>query len=171
MIVMHTNKRVAASGRDRLSDSADIWDIARSVLIMGNTNDESNTKYISHEKNSYGRPISTALCCIDQHGLYRVGTTDKKDYDFIHERDKHAGGRIPIQRDAAKDFICDTLKQHGGEMESKQLEAVAAQNDIASWTYQKARQALVSEKLIEKTSSGYGANYRTYYRLTEQRTM
>lgn len=167
LIVMHTNKRTAASGRDRLSDSADIWDIARSVLIMGNCIDEFNTKYISHEKNSYGRPISTILCCIGDRGLYRVGTTDKRDYDFIHERDRHAGGRVPAKRDAAKDLIITTLRQNGGSMDAKQLESVASQNDIASWTFTKARQDLVAEKRIEMTSTGYGANYRTQYKLIE----
>ena len=35
LISMHTNKRANVSGRARLADSSDIWDIARSVLMMG----------------------------------------------------------------------------------------------------------------------------------------
>lgn len=168
VIIMHTNKRQSAWGRDRLSDSADIWDVARSVFIMGNCNDENRTRYISHEKSSYGEPILTSLCCIDSHGLYKVGTTDKRDYDFIHERDRHAGGRPPMQRDAARDFIIITLKDNGGSMESKLLESAANQNGITTWTFQKARQELVSEKIIEKTSTGYGKNYRTEYSLSQR---
>ena len=34
LIAMHTNKRSNVSGRARLADSSDIWDIARSVLMM-----------------------------------------------------------------------------------------------------------------------------------------
>ena len=35
LISMHTNKRPGVSGRGRLADSSDLWDIARSVLMMG----------------------------------------------------------------------------------------------------------------------------------------
>lgn len=31
MVICHTNKRKGAFGRDRIADSADLWDIARSV--------------------------------------------------------------------------------------------------------------------------------------------
>lgn len=33
LIVVHTNKRQGVYGRNRIADSADVWDIARSVLI------------------------------------------------------------------------------------------------------------------------------------------
>ena len=39
LIVVHTNKRQGVYGRNRVADSADIWDIARSVLIAGCTRD------------------------------------------------------------------------------------------------------------------------------------
>ncbi|MFR5991320.1 MAG: hypothetical protein ACLUGP_13515 [Faecalibacterium prausnitzii] len=52
---MHTNKRANVSGRARLADSSDIWDIARSVLMMGR--DKNSEKlYLSHEKSSLLRP-------------------------------------------------------------------------------------------------------------------
>lgn len=35
IVVCHSNKRKGASGRDRIADSADLWDIARSVLMAG----------------------------------------------------------------------------------------------------------------------------------------
>ena len=39
IIIVHTNKREMAGGRNRASDSSDIWDIARSVIFVGDTND------------------------------------------------------------------------------------------------------------------------------------
>ena len=35
LVVVHTNKRQGVFGRNRIADSADFWDIARSVLIVG----------------------------------------------------------------------------------------------------------------------------------------
>lgn len=35
LMVVHTNKSTNTSGRKRLSGSADLWDVARSVMIMG----------------------------------------------------------------------------------------------------------------------------------------
>lgn len=167
LIVMHTNKRFGASGRDRLADSADMWDIARSVFVMGNTHDEDRTRYISHEKSSYCQPVSTTLCRIDSHGLYRVGETDKTDYDFIRERDKHHGGRPPAQREEAKEIIRIALKQNEGRMDCKTLDSVRKQNDIAKNTYEAARKELQDQGFIRRGSSGHGKTYQTYYELIE----
>lgn len=35
LIIEHTNKQSGVYGRRRIADSADIWDISRSVLIVG----------------------------------------------------------------------------------------------------------------------------------------
>lgn len=161
VVIMHTNKRAGASGRDKLADSADLWDIARSVFIMGSTRDEFDTRYISHEKSSYGKPISTALCCIDKHGLYRTGSCDKKDYDYVYERDRHGGGRPPVQREEARDVILDILSS--GKMDSKTLESVAKQNGISKQTFTRARQELEESKQIRKIKSGSGKDYRVEY--------
>lgn len=49
ILVMHTNKRDnIGSFRDKLSDSADIWDIARSILAVGRNSD--GECFITHEK-------------------------------------------------------------------------------------------------------------------------
>ena len=61
LISMHTNKKQGVSDRARLADSSDLWDIARSVLMMGR---DRNTKqiYISHEKSSYSSPPRRHSC-------------------------------------------------------------------------------------------------------------
>lgn len=166
-VIMHTNKRQAASGRDRLADSADIWDIARSVFIMGNCNDEDHTRYISHEKSSYCEPIPTTLCRIDRTGLYKIGETDRKDYDFIHERDRHGGGRPPMQRDAAEQFITDAIRKSGGEMSGQQLSLLAEQNDIRQSTFAAARANLTKAGLLTVTHSGRRSHHITMYKLKE----
>lgn len=167
LIVMHTNKRFGASGRDRLADSADMWDIARSVFVMGNTHDEDRTRYISHEKSSYCQPIHTTLCRIDSHGLYRIGETDKTDYDYVRERDKHRGGRPPAQRDEAKEIIRIALMQNGGRMDCKTLDSVRKQNGIAKNTFETARKEMLTQGEIRRASSGHGKTYQTDYELIE----
>ena len=60
LLVTHTNKNPSAFGRKRLNGSGELWDTARSVLIMGHTRDGSKS-YVSHEKSSYGVPADTIL--------------------------------------------------------------------------------------------------------------
>ena len=58
LISMHTNKRPGVSGRGRLADSSDLWDIARSVLMMGRCKNSTEGQiYLSHEKSSYSKPV------------------------------------------------------------------------------------------------------------------
>ena len=93
LIVMHSNKKQGVSGRARLADSSDIWDMARSVLMMGRAKNDGKI-YLSHEKSSYARPQQTVLLHIDDVEVEGVktaravfdGYTDKKDADFIEER-------------------------------------------------------------------------------------
>lgn len=168
LIVMHTNKRTGAWGRNRISDSADIWDIARSVFIMGHCNDEFKTRYVSHEKCSYGEQIPTQLCRIDSNGLYRVGETDRKDYDYVSEYNKHSGGRPSVKREAAKDVIINALKQNKGSMTGEELELVGKQNDIKPSTLRRAREELINENSIRLADHyGFGSDHKTRYELAD----
>ena len=83
LLVCHTNKRKGASDRSRISDSADLWDISRSVLMMGYT-DEEGIRYLSHEKNNYGEKQKTILYSIDHNGrIVKEGTSLKRDRDYM----------------------------------------------------------------------------------------
>lgn len=166
LIVMHTNKRMGAYGRMRLADSADMWDIARSVFIMGNCNDEEKTRYISHEKSSYSEAIPTALCKIGPEGLYRVGSTEKKDYDYGRERDKHSGGRPSAKMDEAKDLIMNILlQQPGWKADAKTINSIAKSNDVTADTCARARKALQDEEKIEQIHEGSGKDYKVLYKV------
>ncbi len=172
IIVMHTNKRIGAYGRNKLADSSDLWDIARSVFIIDETFDGNGTMYISHEKNSYGEKNKTQLFKIGdlgdgRIGLYWTGETSKSDRDFVLERDKHPGGRPPVDREAAEDLIIDELKKAGGSMDGKQLAMLAGQNDIKEKTFRNAKASLKKSGLIDMERSGRGADHKTMYRLIE----
>lgn len=107
LIVVHTNKRQGTYGRNRIADSADVWDIARSVLITGTTTD-NKTRYLSHEKSNYGEPGETVLYTIEDGIAIFKDSCDKHDADFVKERDLSTY-QAPQRHDAEK-FILDYLK-------------------------------------------------------------
>lgn len=83
LIVCHTNKRKGASGRDRVSDSADLWDLARAVMMMGYT-EEQGIRYISNEKNNYGDMQQTLLVSISKNGtIVKEGNSWKRDREYM----------------------------------------------------------------------------------------
>ena len=85
IVICHSNKRRGASGRERISDSSDLWDIARSVIMAGFTK-EDGVRYLSNEKNNYAMLQKTVLYRMDNNGLPEfVDFSDKRDRDFVAE--------------------------------------------------------------------------------------
>ena len=85
-IIMHTNKQAGTWGRKRMADSSDVWDIARSVLLVGETN-EKGIRYISQEKSNYGKLMDTILFSIEDETAVYKSLSEKKDKDFVTEID------------------------------------------------------------------------------------
>lgn len=166
VIVLHTNKRPGAYGRSRCADSADIWDICRSAFIMDHTYDGDGTRYISHEKHSYGAQLPTQICSIDNGGLYRIGESDKKDRDYVLERDRKAG-RPSKARSAARDVILEAFSNNDGKLTGKQLKIIAEQNDISESTLQRVKKELNTNQQLTIQHFGGGANHETLYTLGE----
>ena len=100
LMVVHTNKSANVSGRKRLSGSADLWDVARSVMIMGRTKNEGKV-YVSHEKVSNATPAETVLFTIAEAEVQGVptaqavfdSTSEWKDADFINEKPTRSTGK------------------------------------------------------------------------------
>ncbi len=112
LIVCHSNKRKGASGRDRIADSADLWDISRSVLMAGYTS-ERGVRYLSNEKNNYAPLARTTLFEIRGDGLVKkCGTSDKRDRDYSLEAMKlSTENRSAPSRDDCRELILETLAQ------------------------------------------------------------
>ena len=87
LIVMHTNKQSNVWGRSRMADSADLWDIARCVWMVGDA-DTDGLKYLSHEKSNYGVTSRTMLFRNTQGIPTFDSWCDKKDRDFVAEQTK-----------------------------------------------------------------------------------
>ena len=147
LISMHTNKRANVSGRARLADSSDIWDIARSVLMMGR--DKNSEKlYLSHEKSSYSAPARTALLHIEQAQVEGVKTavavfdsrTDKKDADFVEERRIRTA---QTKEDTAQTILDILSESKTASMGSEELCAeVLKQMNCSKRTFDNARAEL-----------------------------
>lgn len=154
LLVTHTNKNPSALGRKRLNGSGELWDTARSVLIMGHTRDGSRS-YVSHEKSSYGVPADTILFTtetVEVRGIKTVrlkfdSTSDWKDEDFCREKpDNKAQKYAEVQR-----LILSMLNAAPeNRMVSKELQRlVQEKTGCSESTYNHARSGLSSEGLIK----------------------
>jgi hypothetical protein len=146
LVVCHSNKRTGAAARNRVSDSSDLWDISRSVWMMGKTED-ADVRYISHEKSNYGPQQDTVLVSIQDHILQRVGTTTKRDQDYV--------GCIPTHRssdksEACKQFILRTLREAPDHrMRSPELMERAKLYDFSTATINRVRAQLSKAGIID----------------------
>ena len=159
MLVMHTNKGTSASGRKRLSGSTDLWDGARSVLLMGRTKNEGKV-YVSHEKSSNACPAETALFTIEEVKAGAISTakavfdsnTDRKDSDFVNETLIQSTGK---DRSVQEMIVSILGRAPTGRMASDELQkAVMEQVQCSKSTYDKARSSLAKTKLIRNVRVG-----------------
>lgn len=163
VIIVHTNKKQGAYGRNRIADSADVWDIARSVMIVGQTQDP-HIRYLSQEKSNYGPLERTALFRIIDGTIHLEGYTDLRDVDYVRERD-YAGYQAP-QRQEAERFIVDFLR--GGKQKVADLDSAATAAGISTGTLKRAKTRLRSDKQLGIENQGYGKDKVYYAYLVEQ---
>ena len=156
LIVVHANKQSGVWGRKRIADSSDIWDISRSVIMVGETN-EPGVRYLSHEKSNYGPASDTVLFSIEDGVVEFKGYTTKKDKDFVSEASYNT--KQAPQKEEAKDFILDFLKD--GEKEISELDEMAAVMGIGKATLGRAKTELKKEGKIKTWSIGF--NPKKYY--------
>lgn len=81
---IQTNARVRG-GRDRLADSADLWDMARAIIMAGYTG-ENDTRYLSHEKSSYAGQMETVLFTVENGLPVVTGYSNLRDADYVQQR-------------------------------------------------------------------------------------
>lgn len=159
LVVCHTNKRKGAYGRDRIADSADLWDIARSVIMAGFTEDQG-IRYLSNEKNNYTELQETILFSIDQDGLIqREGTSWKRDKDYMADA---AVATSAPKRDDCKEYILHALDEAGGSMKTKDLEEQAKEAGYSYRTTRRAKDDLKKNGDIKYFQTG-SAKEKTWY--------
>ena len=158
ILVVHTNKRPGAWGRQRMADSSDLWDSSRSVLIAGETS-EKGICYLSHEKSNYGKRCETVLYQIENGVVVNRGFTDKTDKDFVRESMQNtATTRAAPARDEAIKAIKEILKD--GEMIVGDLDQSVRALGISAKSLRSAKErlrdagAIVYRKKAEGHSNG-----------------
>lgn len=152
IIVVHVNKQVGAFGRRRISDSSDIWDSSRSVLLLGETQ-EDGIRYMSQEKSNYGKLEKTALYALRDGGVpVFKAYTNKKDRDFVLADAKEKSIRPKLED--AKEFILLVL-QSQKQMEVKELDQLAKDSGISEYSLRNAKAELREENQIHIWAVGF----------------
>lgn len=151
LIVSHTNKRKGAYGRDRIADSADLWDIARSVMMAGYTEDQG-IRYLSNEKNNYSQLQETILFTIDSDGqIQKEGVSWKRDREYIQGAE--IARAAPVREDC-KAFILQTLEAAGGAMPTAELEEKVKTAGYTFASMKRAKKELKAEGAIKHFQTG-----------------
>lgn len=157
LILCHTNKRKNSFGRDRIADSADLWDIARSVLMCGYT-DQPGQRYLSHEKSNYGELSETILFSIKDGAVVEEGRSWKRDREY-----QEAGtsqNSAPKRHDCV-DWILCRLEAENGVMRIRDLETAAKDEGFTSKIIRQAKEELKEQDRIYYRSVGFG-NEKTW---------
>lgn len=164
LIVLHTNKRSDADGRNKLADSSDIWDIARAVMMCGFTEDKE--RYISLEKSSYTdhMAVPTIIFNLDGGRVHFSGTTDKKMADFVAEKKQRNVDAEPKRSKQSEccDSILLILSDHADGYSSNTLDADLSELGYSTATIKRAKKELVEAGHI--TFSRNNGGMVTYFR-------
>lgn len=151
LLVCHTNKRAGAWGRTRLADSADLWDAARSVLMMGDAGD--GRRYLSQEKNNYGSLQPTRLYTFSDSGLLvPAGLTQKRDREFQLQAQPSAAPK----REGCKEFLLQKLEENGGSLPAKELEELAREEGFSKITVRRSKEELKAASAIQYSVNSQG---------------
>lgn len=154
LILCHTNKRKGAYGRDRIADSADLWDIARSVLMCGYT-DQPGQRYLSHEKSNYGELSETILFSIKDGAIVDEGRSWKRDREW---QEAGTSPNSAPKREDCKDWIIGRLTAEHGSMRIRDLENEARDEGFTAKIIRQAKDQLRNERQIAYASIGFGNN-------------
>ncbi len=170
LLVCHTNKKKTDDWRQRLSGSADLPDIARSVIFTDYTEikPQQEIRFISNEKNSYHTPQETVLYHFDNGKLVYCGFSGKKFADYANDVPFSLAdpGRM-TQTDYCKQTILETLKKTG-EMTSTDLNKVLKDEGYTRKAIDLAKPELEEEGKIERFCISAGGRPQWRIRLKEE---
>ena len=151
IVLAHTNKRESI-GRQRVGDSAEIWDASRSVFILGRIDD--TTRYMSQEKNNLAKIQPTILYEIFDGQIIFKGITDKKDKDFSNTNVSKSRGN-PI--DEITSFIKQVFKENeNNQITNKELKEIIESNGYSSRTFERAKKQMKENNEITTKTVGKG---------------
>lgn len=158
LIVCHTNKRANAYGRNRMADTGDIWDIARSAFIIGDTG-QDGIRYLSHEKCNYGQLMETTLFEIEDGQPKYIGNTKKRDREYITSKSFERQNKGA--KDEASTLILDYLRENEEGVENSELKDYCVACGVSKASYERAKKDLKEKDFIKITMVGKGKDRTT----------
>ena len=165
LLVCHTNKKKTDDWRQRISGSADLPDIARSVIFTDYTEikPHQEIRFISNEKNSYHSPQETVLYHFDEGKLVYCGFSAKKFADYANDMPfSMADPTRMTQTDYCKQTILETLRKTG-EISSTDLNKVLKDEGYSRKAIDLAKPELEKEGKVERFCTS--ANGRPQWRI------
>lgn len=160
LIVMHTNKLQNVWGRARMADSADLWDIARSILMVGEVDGE-DLKYLSQEKSNYGKTRETMLFSNENGNPVFSRWTDLKDRDFvIAETKKRNENKKHNDSDDVEDMIMSILEEYPDGVLVNEIDSVVLDSGYKKWTLKEAKRKLSQENKIKYKKEGMDNHWK-----------
>ena len=175
LLVCHTNKKATDDWRQKITGSADLPDIARSVIFTAKTKlrDEEGKllQYISNEKNSYAKREMTVLYTVGEGGAISfAGVSGKRFADYAAEREPQ--GSTPVkakartQNEVCKELIWNLLAD-GKKMRIKVLNEALTEAGIGRKAADVAKAEMERDGIIERWNGADGAVPCWYVSLTE----
>ena len=151
LLIAHSNKMAGMYGRNRLADSADLWDASRLVMLAGKTQ-EDDIRYLSIEKNNYGPLFDTMLYRIDEGNAVFTGFSKLHDEDYVRAA---ASVKPAPKTDEAIEYIRESLKD-GRMITVGDLIKQAKASGITEGSFQSAKRELKDRGEIryKKESNG-----------------
>ena len=166
--VCHTNKRENTSARNRISNSADLWDAARSVIMVGITDIELENKpvikYISNEKNNYAPLQATILFSIGEDGRIQFeGYSARHEAGFLRKSKKKAAAAPSSKVEECQDAILVLLEgAENGMIKSAALNSALQEAGYSLATVKRAKSALKKDGKIDSVRKGFAETTEFY---------
>ena len=175
LLVCHTNKKATDDWRQKITGSADLSDIARSVIFTAKTklrNEEGRIpQYISNEKNSYAKREMTVLYTIGESGaIAYAGVSGKRFAEYAGEKEQQVAAPVKErgqpQKEICRELILNLLA--GGEkIRIKDLNEALASTGIGRKAMDVAKAEMEREGIIERWNEAEGAIPCWYVSLVE----
>ena len=131
-----------------------MWDIARSVLLVGETG-ENNERYLSQEKSNYGILSPTVIYSVKEGKAEFIATSEKKDRDYVTEYDYKQ--KQKPNRELAKEYILEFLEDCEGKTSKvSELDENVKALGVSDTTIKRAKAELKKERKIKIWGEGFG---------------
>ena len=169
LITCHTNKQRNSYGRARVSNSADVWDGARSVIMAGKTGFRGmlgDYCYLSNEKNNHAPRQQSIVFVLGHNEILDAYRSELNEEEFVRLRNQNAAtnAKNESQKERCKKEIAEVLKETG-PISVGELHGRLADEGYKDHTIRNARTELYEEGRIVREPRTDGKKTVQYVRL------